>query len=591
MNLKIKLLIFSISSACMFGITACKKDDNSPQPNNPSAATTTITGKITDNSGNPISGASISAGGKTSTSSNDGIFSVSGISADANGRIFVTGEKTGFFRGSKGMIAETNGISKLEIILNSNTPNFEGNTNSDNSFLSNGTGIEIPANSVSASGTFKAAVVHLNPADPDFERKVPGGDLIGMDVSNRERQLYSYGMLMVRLTDASGVEVNIASGKSATVRMKIPANQIAGAPASIPLWHFDESTGKWMEEGSATKQGDSYVGSVSHFSSWNCDFPTGRATVKGIIKDCNGNPMGGVNVRVGQNSIFTDVNGQYETFVPSGLGFDVAVEMPELGISSIPQPVAAVSEGASFTVPDISVPCVSGVSFGLLCSNGSIYSATYSIKWGNNQSVFGTWTSAGTQIVPVPSNGQAASYTITNALTGQVVTGSFTLPTQLDTLNQGQINLCNSSSTDSLITSFTINGDGYNNRVIRWAGIPITNTLIYYPSDTTGYLVSPSTIGYVLSASIPGLPISGLRSMANDDETNLVLGAPGGKTYIGDSLVLINVGQYGLPGEKVSGTFSGRLKRLEFDTINQVLKEFPVLISGGSFQVVRGQNQ
>jgi hypothetical protein len=79
--------------------------------------------------------------------------------------------------------------------------------------------------------------------------------------------------------------------------------------------------------------------------------------------------------------------------------------------------------------------------------------------------------------------------------------------------------------------------------------------------------------------------------MANDDETNFVLGAPGGKTYIGDSLVLINVGQYGLPGEKVTGTFSGRLKRLEFDTINQVIKEFPVLISGGSFQVVRGQNQ
>ena len=591
MNQKIKLLIFSISVVCMFGITACKKDDNSPEPSNPSAATTTISGRITDNSGDPISGASIKAGGKTTTSSDNGVFSISGVSADANGRVFVTGEKTGFFKGSKGMIAETNGISKLEIILNSNTPNFEGNTNSDNSFLNNGTGIEIPANSVSASGTFKAAVVHLNPADPDFERKVPGGDLIGMDGTNRERQLYSYGMLMVRLTDASGAEVNIASGKSATVRMKIPASQIAGAPASIPLWHFDESTGKWMEEGSATKQGDSYVGNVTHFSSWNCDYPTGRATIKGIIKDCHGNPMGGMNVRVGQKSVFTDVNGQYETFVPSGLDFDVAVEMPELGISSIPQPVAAVSEGASFTVPDISVPCVSGVSFGLICGNGSIYSATYSIKWGNNQSMFGTWTSAGTHIVPVPSNGQAASYTITNALTGQVVTGSFTLPTQLDTLNQGQINLCNSSSTDSLITSFTINGDGYTNRVIRWSGVPLINTLVYSPSDTAGYLVSPSTIGYVLSANIPGLPISGLRSMANDDGTNLVLSAPGGKNYIGDSLVLINVSQYGLQGEKVTGTFSGRLKRLEFDTINQVIKEFPVLISGGSFQVVRGQNQ
>ena len=59
--------------------------------------------------------------------------------------------------------------------------------------------------------------------------------------------------------------------------------------------------------------------------------------------------------------------------------------------------------------------------------------------------------------------------------------------------------------------------------------------------------------------------------MANDDGTNLVLSAPGGKNYIGDSLVLINVSQYGLQGEKVTGTFSGRLKRLEFDTINQVI--------------------
>ncbi|HEX6428713.1 MAG TPA: hypothetical protein VF008_13550, partial [Niastella sp.] len=48
----------------------------------------------------------------------------------------------------------------------------------------------------------------------------------------------------------------------------------------------------WKEEGTATKQGTNYVGTVGHFSFWNCDYPYGRVVdFKTVIKDQNGNAL------------------------------------------------------------------------------------------------------------------------------------------------------------------------------------------------------------------------------------------------------------------------------------------------------------
>ncbi|MBC7643215.1 MAG: hypothetical protein H7174_12930 [Flavobacterium sp.] len=44
--------------------------------------------------------------------------------------------------------------------------------------------------------------------------------------------------------------------------MPITAAQLSSSPSSIPLWHFDENLGIWLKEGTATKVGSTYQGSV-----------------------------------------------------------------------------------------------------------------------------------------------------------------------------------------------------------------------------------------------------------------------------------------------------------------------------------------
>ena len=70
----------------------------------------------------------------------------------------------------------------------------------------------------------------------------------------------------------------------------INAAQMSTAPATIPLWSFNETTGIWQEEGSATKVRNAYVGNVSHFSWWNCDLQSPQAILKVNVKNAAGIP-------------------------------------------------------------------------------------------------------------------------------------------------------------------------------------------------------------------------------------------------------------------------------------------------------------
>ncbi len=55
-------------------------------------------------------------------------------------------------------------------------------------------------------------------------------------------------MAAVELTGTSGELLQIATGKKATLTLSIPSSLAASAPATIPLWFFDEAKGLWKEE-------------------------------------------------------------------------------------------------------------------------------------------------------------------------------------------------------------------------------------------------------------------------------------------------------------------------------------------------------
>ena len=93
-------------------------------------------------------------------------------------------------------------------------------------------------------------------------------------------RLSSYGAVSVSLRDMAGKPLNIAKGKSALIRLPIDGNLVSGSPNTIKLWSFDENKGVWTEEGIATKDGNAYVGKVTHFAAVNMDLDltTGACT-------------------------------------------------------------------------------------------------------------------------------------------------------------------------------------------------------------------------------------------------------------------------------------------------------------------------
>jgi hypothetical protein len=89
----------------------------------------------------------------------------------------------------------------------------------------------------------------------------------------------------------AGQKLNLVSGKTATIELPLyataqPDGSAIRAGDTIPLWSLDATTGVWMQDGSGTivtsagsPTGLAMRASVSHFSWWNIDQLSQRATV------------------------------------------------------------------------------------------------------------------------------------------------------------------------------------------------------------------------------------------------------------------------------------------------------------------------
>lgn len=138
-----------------------------------------------------------------------------------------------------------------------------------------------------------AVTVNLTPIDPSSNINVMPGSLVTLQ-SGSAVPIESFGALNVTIVDATGAELNLGSGKVATIR--IPAvSRGAALPATIPLFHFSTVTGQWLQEGTATLFGSGatayYEGTVTHFSTWNADRVVDTVFINSCVVD-------GANARV-----------------------------------------------------------------------------------------------------------------------------------------------------------------------------------------------------------------------------------------------------------------------------------------------------
>jgi hypothetical protein len=318
---------------------ACKKDksvDNGGYPTNaPVLVTTSLQGRILNENQEPVQGAFVYTGAHSTTTDVNGGFLLENVFTDANATT-VHIEKNGYFNGSRTIVASNKKLQFVQVELlpkktGASFTNATGGTvQLQNCKLQFAANQALKENNTAYSGSVQVAYAYLNPESSNFTSIMPG-DLRGIDASGKEVGLESFGMIAVELLGAGGEKLHLDSTKAATLTLTIPASQLGTAPASIPLWYFQEETGLWKEEGVAVKQGGAYVGTVKHFSFWNCDAPFPLVDFKAVFQDQLGAALGNVQVQVkaksgtAQASAYVAADGTISGKIPANMALEMKV--------------------------------------------------------------------------------------------------------------------------------------------------------------------------------------------------------------------------------------------------------------------------
>lgn len=298
-----KLIIFGV---CVLSLmfTNCNKADDSNDNysfNFGNTTTSQFAGKVVDDNNNPLSGVAIAMSGQTTTTDNQGNFALTNVTVKER-FAYMTAIKNGFINGSRTVMPH-DGTNNVKIMLLPKTvvatiPTGQTTVVSlPNSTRISFDGAFMLENGNNYQGNVKIIMNCLDPQDPNVFDKMPG-NLIGRSADGSISGMETYGMVNVELLGDNNEKLQLASGHYANISMPIATNQMDTAEATIPLWHFDETSGLWQEQGFSRKIGNRYIGNVSHFTWWNNDCSYVVATLNVIVTNADGTPVKGVKVTI-----------------------------------------------------------------------------------------------------------------------------------------------------------------------------------------------------------------------------------------------------------------------------------------------------
>jgi hypothetical protein len=469
----------TIVAALVIAISCQKSDNNTPEPPQPGQkeyVTASIAGRILDNNKQPVSGALVKAGSLTATSDVNGSFRITNVSLDKNAG-FIKVEKDGFFEGSRTIVVNANAVNNISIeLIKRKVSGTVSASTGGNITVDGGGNIVFTGNSFvnkagnnAYSGTVSVSTFFLNPTASNFNAIMPGA-LRGVTTANEETGLQSFGMMAVELTGAGGEKLQLAAGKTATLTFPIPADLLSQAPNTIPLWSFNDTTGLWKEEGTATKQGNNYVGTVSHFSFWNCDYPYGVINFKALVKDQNGNAYANASVVIQTTtdqyttygSGYTDSTGYVGGLIPKGkaLQLKIYTKCNTVVLTKDVGPFTANADLGTLTVTTAAPGAVTFSGTVKNCSltpvtNGyvEVYLDGYYTRTAINN---GNWSLTINRCNNTPTTASVIAYDLGSNQGGT----STTVQVSGATVNAGELSACGTSLAQ--FVNYTLNGVAKN---------------------------------------------------------------------------------------------------------------------------------
>lgn len=580
-----------------FVFVRCNKDDHPQGGDNPSlfrTGRTMISGVVVDGDNRPVSHAGILFKNQTYFSDDNGLFMLPEMEVDAD-RTYIVCKKDGYFNSARATGTVDGGLTYfiMRLIKKNNIKQFTA-ANGINATIDNGVKVEIPASAIvnangqAYSGTVVMTSRYIDPTVRNFSEYMPGGDFEAVTTENRDVELYSFGASEVLLEGTAQQKLQLKGGTEATVTFPIAASQLAIAPATIPLWYFDEQKGKWIEEGSAAKQGNIYVGKVKHFSSWNVDKPLPRAKVYGRVRYCDGTPARGINVSIGGQTAITDHKGDYELTVFANEPIaGLADYSYDHSMGHVSKDIPALAEGERRNV-DFTFDCMGAFEGTLYGCNGSaIEPGMIVVRWATG---FGTATTdaSGKFRLNIPGN---TDITISGVgidggiLNGMTITTPASGNEKIDTLR-----LCRQAGVQDGEVAFTLDGAGYNNETITLkSDLAVIPDAVYHRLDDETRLNKTGTNGYGFGATFEG------KDKGSFPEAGVFLvyakQTQGGTTQMTftpvEDKVTFTVTLYGAVGEVIAGTFSGTFVKRTGSDPNGVEMQ----VKNGRFSLRRSRDE
>lgn len=594
-----KVLAIALSFISVGLFFSCKKTDiiNNPteQPVDFSKKIiASVNGFVTNEYSAPVAGATVQYGESSSTTDRYGYFEIKNATVTENAAP-VTVNMNGYFKGIKTFVAEAGrkNFCRIKLIPKSNSGSVDAALGGDVT-LSNGLKVSLPASGIMDaatkapySGIVSVSSSWINPIADDVNEIMPG-DLRGINTNGSLRSLTSFGMAAVELTGSAGQLLQIADGKIATLTFPLPNIIAADAPASIPLWYFDEIKGLWVEEGSATKSGNSYVGDVKHFTFWNVDIPNPAVPVSFIIIDSSNNPVNNVYVVItpttgnthGSISGFTDETGYVNVPVTANTTYRVQFSNSCLGASPFSKNFSVETKAVDLgriAVSNTLVVKFSGIATN--CSNMPLTNGRIVIRDGNSISM-----------VPVDNQGaftgtifKCANLThldfiaqdLSSSQQGQLIRRSINTGSN----NIGNLQACGINTNE--YANLIINGKSYvlgprSDGMINAAsqaisignlfGIGFNTTLstqinginFTYDDQLTWSLTHSDAIGSINKPSYL-YRFSFFPGAGNPSDTTVDLVPIAGQTDNSPGSLPISITEYGGVGEYISGYFNSFL--------------------------------
>lgn len=303
-----------------------------------------IHGIVTGPEGMPLEGVAVLCNNALSRTDDNGYYSFPSMPLDEQGAI-VRFEGQGYFPLTKTILPLKNGITQLNVQLSSFMLSGMISAHTGGTIMTDNAIIELKGGFVDEKGLpYKGTVfvyaTYLRAGNSDTQVRTPG-NFTGIRREGDLAALAGFGTIGIELRSDAGKLLQPSENNSATIKLPLTSSYLMSAPGSIPLWHFDEKLGRWIEDGLASLESGYYVATVSHFSWWGVYMPFDAVYLEGTLLNENDLPVKGIVVRAvvksGGGSSFppgsfaetiTDNQGRFRGYVPKNMILNIRIKAP-----------------------------------------------------------------------------------------------------------------------------------------------------------------------------------------------------------------------------------------------------------------------